>query len=146
MSKDAVDSLRQSLPKLKVIVESLAIDFENDLRFMELPNQPFQRAMLTRRIHSCNGSRVRIAGYILPSFKPFGIKRFVLVRYNIETSFGPGPPLYEAIVVEMKQGTSLTYTARPVVVKGKFSIQELRVPKNGKVRAVFRMSDASVGP
>jgi hypothetical protein len=44
--------------------------------------------MLTKEIEAMDGQLIRIRGYMLPSFQQSGIKKFVLVRDNMECCFG----------------------------------------------------------
>jgi hypothetical protein len=115
----------------------------DDLKFEMKKGDPFQRAMLTDGIERLQGERIRIRGFILPSFQPSGITQFVLVRDNLECCFGPGAALYDCILVEMVPGKSTSYTVRPVAVEGVFSIKPLPGP-GGKPTAIYRLEGWSV--
>ncbi len=103
----------------------------------------FKRSMLTKKIEDLDGKRVRIRGYILPSFQQKGIKQFILVRDNMECCFGPGAALYDCIVVEMAKGKSTSFTVRPVAVEGTFAIRPFKGP-DGKHLAVYHLTGLSV--
>ncbi|MBC8351980.1 MAG: DUF3299 domain-containing protein [Planctomycetes bacterium] len=110
----------------------------DDIKFDIKKDAPFKRSMLTDKIEKLAESRVKIRGYILPSFQQKGIKQFVLVRDNMECCFGPGAALYDCILVEMAPGKSASFTVRPVSVEGKFEISEFKGP-DGKHLAIYRM-------
>lgn len=131
-----IAKLKQELPEVSVICEPLEITFD-DLDFKMSSSKPFQYSFLTDRIRCLDGSRVRIRGDILPSFKQTGIEHFVLVRSNLALA-----PLSEVIVVHLEQGRLTTYSTRPITVEGTLSIEELRDPIDGELRAVFRMDNA----
>jgi hypothetical protein len=103
----------------------------------------FRREMLTSEIESLAGKRVRIRGYILPTAQSRGIKRFVLVRDNLECCFGPGAALYDCILVEMQPGKTAEYSVRPVAVEGIFRI-ELRTDIDGNPQAIYGMKAEAV--
>jgi hypothetical protein len=115
----------------------------DDLKFAMQKGEPFQRSMLTQKIERLQGERIRIRGYILPSFQSTGITQFVLVRDNLECCFGPGAALFDCILVEMTPGKTTTFTVRPVAVEGIFSIKPLSGP-DGKHLAIYRLQGWSV--
>ena len=103
----------------------------------------FKRSMLTKKIEDLDGQRIRIRGYILPSFQQKGIKQFILVRDNMECCFGPGAALYDCIVVEMAKGKSTSFTVRPIAVEGTFVIRPFKGP-DGNHLAVYHLTGLSV--
>lgn len=113
------------------------------VKFPMKKGDKFKRSMLTKKIEDLDGQRIRIRGYILPSFKQKGIKQFVLVRDNLECCFGPGAALYDCIVVEMAKGKSTSFTVRPVAVEGTFAIRPFKGP-DGKHLAVYHLTGLSV--
>ncbi len=115
----------------------------DDIKFDIEKDEPFEREKLTPQIESLDKKRIRIRGYILPSFQQHGITQFVLVRDNQECCFGPGAALYDCIVVEMKPGKAIDYTIRPVAVEGTFSIRELKGP-DGKHLAIYHIEGEKV--
>src|SRR5262249_25085952 len=74
----------------------------------------FEQSDLTPRVTELNGRRVRIRGFMLPSYQQTGLKQFVLVRDNMECCFGPGAALYDCVVVDMKEGTTAEFKHVPV--------------------------------
>ena len=113
------------------------------VKFPMKKGDKFKRSMLTKKIEDLDGQRVRIRGYILPSFQQKGIKQFILVRDNMECCFGPGAALYDCIVVEMAKGKSTSFTVRPVAVEGTFAIRPFKGP-DGKHLAVYHLTGLSV--
>ena len=73
-------------------------------------------------------------------FQESGIKKFVLVRDNLECCFGPGAALYDCVIIEMAEGKSASFTTRPVAVKGKFTIETeaYKYPDGGHY-AIYKM-------
>jgi len=103
----------------------------------------FDRGLLPERVTNLAGSRIRIRGYILPSFQQSGLTQFVLVRDNMECCFGPGAALYDCIVVSMRPGRSTNFSVRPVAVTGVFSLKELIGP-DGKHLAIYALEGEEV--
>lgn len=118
------------------------LTFDN-VKFPMKKGDKFKRSMLTKKIEDLKGQRIRIRGYILPSFQQKGIKQFVLVRDNMECCFGPGAALYDCIIVEMAKGKSASFTVRPVAVDGIFSIRPFKGP-DGKHLAIYHLEGQSV--
>ena len=59
----------------------------DDVKFDIVKGTPFKRSMLTKEIEAMDGQLIRVRGYMLPSFQQSGIKKFVLVRDNMECCF-----------------------------------------------------------
>jgi len=127
----------KTLPR-KPGVQDLTFD---DIAFDMEKGEPFTRSMLPPKIEELANQKIRIRGYILPSFESRGIKQFVLVRDNMECCFGPGAALYDCILVEMK-GNGVDFTVRPVTVEGIFEVKEYLGP-DGKHLAIYRMDGES---
>ena len=104
---------------------------------------PFTRDLLPKRVTALGGERIRIRGYILPSFQQTGLTQFVLVRDNMECCFGPGAALHDCIVVRMQPGRTAEFSVRPVAVAGTFRIEELLGP-DGKHLAIYAMDGEDV--
>jgi hypothetical protein len=104
---------------------------------------PFTRDLLPQRVRVLEQQRIRIRGYILPSFQQSGLTQFVLVRDNMECCFGPGAALYDCIVVRMLPGRSAQFSIRPVAVTGLFQVEELRGP-SGKHLAIYALNGEEV--
>ena len=113
------------------------------LKFDIEKGAPFKRTMLTPDIEKLEGQRVRIRGYMLPSFQQSGIRQFVLVRDNMECCFGPGAALYDCIIVEMVNDQSCDFSVRPIAVEGIFSIREFKGPDDMHL-AIFHLDGERV--
>ena len=117
----------------------------DDIKFDMEKGADFERSMLPKEIEDLSKKTIRIRGWILPAsvFKQSGIEEFVLVRDNQECCFGPGAALYDCIMIKMEKGKTANYTTRPVAVKGKFEVEELKFP-DGKHYAIYTMTATEV--
>lgn len=115
----------------------------DDVKFEMAKDDPFTPSLLPADVAALDGQRIRIRGYILPSFQQEGITQFVLVRDNMECCFGPGAALYDCIVVRMVPGTSTNFSVRPVAVSGTFHVEELIGP-DGRHLAIYSMDGEAV--
>ena len=115
----------------------------DDITFEMEKGAAFSRELLPERVTNLAGSRIRIRGYILPSFQQSGLTQFVLVRDNMECCFGPGAALYDCIVVSMQPGRSTNFSVRPVAVTGVFHLKELIGP-DGKHLAIYALDGEEV--
>jgi len=115
----------------------------DDIKFDMEKGAVFTRDLLPARVTALEQERIRIRGYILPSFQQSGLTQFVLVRDNMECCFGPGAALYDCIVVRMQPGKSTNFSIRPVAVTGRFRLDELRGP-DGKHLAIYGMDGEAV--
>ena len=135
---DAIVHQRQGTKQEK----TQAISFD-DIKFEMKQDDPFRRSMLTQKIVDYDGQKIKIRGYILPSFKQDGLTQFVLVRDNLECCFGPGAALYDCVMVEMQAGKSASYSVRPVTVEGDFKITEWK-DFDGVIRAIYHLDGDAV--
>jgi hypothetical protein len=115
----------------------------DDIKFDMEKGAPFTRDLLPERVTALERERVRIRGYILPSFQQTGLAQFVLVRDNMECCFGPGAALYDCVVVRMQPGKTTNFSIRPVAVAGTFRLEELRGP-DGKHLAIYALEGEEV--
>jgi hypothetical protein len=115
----------------------------DDLKLPLEKGEPYTAAILPPAVAALEGQRVRIRGYILPSFQQKGITQFVLVRDNMECCFGPGALLHDCVVVRMRPGKSADFSIRPVAVAGSFRIEELKGP-DGKHLAIYGIDGEAV--
>jgi len=115
----------------------------DDIAFEMEKGSAFSRELLPERVTDLASSRIRIRGYILPSFQQSGLTQFVLVRDNMECCFGPGAALYDCIVVSMEPGRSTNFSVRPVAVTGVFHLKELIGP-DGKHLAIYALDGEEV--
>ncbi len=134
------DSAKQKSDRAKQPLRDISFD---TIKFEMQKDDPFARSMITPAIEKLDGAKIRIRGYILPSFQQTGLKQFVLVRDNMQCCFGPGAALYDCIVVKMDEGKATDFTTRPVAVDGVFSIDELHGP-DGKCLAIYHLQGQKV--
>ena len=138
------------VPLLMIVIPTLLLDAElpenvtfDDVKFEIEKNEDFSRQILTDKINNFEGKRIKIRGYIRPSFKQTGIEKFILVRHNQECCFGPGAMIYDCMIVGMKKGTATEFTTRPITVEGDFYLKEFEGP-DGKLWAIYRLRNATV--
>jgi hypothetical protein len=115
----------------------------DDIKLDLKKGDPFSRDLLPKRVTALETSRVRIRGYILPSFQQTGLTQFVLVRDNMECCFGPGALLHDCVVVRMIPGKTASFSIRPVAVTGTFRVEELRGP-DGRHLAIYALDGEAV--
>lgn len=115
----------------------------DDVKFPIEKNEEFTRDVLTEAIKALDGKRIKIRGYIRPSFKQTGIEKFILVRDNQECCFGPGAMLYDCMIVSLNKDAATEFTTRPITVEGEFYLKEFEGP-DGKLWAIFRLRKAIV--
>ncbi|GAB5403869.1 MAG: DUF3299 domain-containing protein [Aureliella sp.] len=115
----------------------------DDLKFDIEKGGKFERKMLTKDIESFNKRTIRIRGYMYPTFQQEGITEFVLVRDNQECCFGPGAAIFDCIRIKMAKGKSTKFSVRPIAVKGKFEIEEFRMP-DGMLAAIYKITATDV--
>ena len=131
----------QALPPVRT-GQPREVSFD-DIKFDMEKGAPFTGDLLPKRVTSLEQERIRIRGYILPSFRQTGLAQFVLVRDNMECCFGPGAALYDCIVVRMQPGKTADFSIRPVAVSGVFRLEELRGP-DGKHLAIYALDGEAV--
>ena len=111
----------------------------DDLNLSMEPDTLFQDWMLTQRVRDLDGQRVRITGFMLPSYESQNIKQFVMLREK-ECPYGPGGQAHHVIAVTM-QRASAHYTADAITVEGVFSVRPF-TGDNDKTWAMYAMDDA----
>jgi hypothetical protein len=99
--------------------------------------------MLTDEIREYDGQLIRLRGYIRPSFRQSGLKKFVFVRDNKECCFGPGAAIFDCVLVELAKDKATEYTVRPVTIEGRFYLKEYTGPDK-KIWAIYRMKGGIV--
>jgi hypothetical protein len=115
----------------------------DDIKLDLKKGDPFSRDLLPARVTALETTRIRIRGYILPSFQQTGLTQFVLVRDNMECCFGPGALLHDCVVVRMIPGKTASFSIRPVAVTGTFRVEELRGP-DGRHLAIYTLDGEAV--
>jgi hypothetical protein len=130
------DPGRASLPHKDTTFDDIKFDIAKDSKF--------EPAMLTPQIEELIGRRIRIRGFIFPSFQQ-KLRNFVLTRDNQECCFGPGAAIYDCIQVTMAPGTTAEYTTRIVTVEGRLTLRELLdFDDPGITRAIYHLDATSV--
>ena len=115
----------------------------DDIKFDMEKGAVFTSDLLPEKVTALEQERIRIRGYILPSFQQTGLTQFVLVRDNMECCFGPGAALYDCVVVRMQPGKTANFSIRPVAVSGVFRLEELKGP-DGKHLAIYALDGEAV--
>ena len=115
----------------------------DDLKLPIQKGEPFTPEVLPEGVKALQQQRIRIRGYMLPSFQQKGLTQFVLVRDNQECCFGPGAALHDCVVVRMVPGRTADFTIRPVAVTGLFRVEELRGPGGGHL-AIYALDGEEV--
>ena len=115
----------------------------DDVKFDLEPEETFTADRLTDEIRQIDGQKIKIRGYIRPSFSQRGLKNFVFVRDNKECCFGPNAAIYDCMLVKLKKQTTTDYTVRPVTVEGTFYLKPYQGP-DGDTWAIYRMKNAIV--
>lgn len=95
-------------------------------------------------LQSLNGQRVKLRGFMYPTFVADGIERFVLARDNQICCFGRDPKVYDLVQVDMKPGTSTIYIppTRSFDVVGKFRIE--MQAEDGKPSGLYSIENAQI--
>lgn len=115
----------------------------DDIKFEMERNAEYESKLLTEEIEKLDAKRIKIRGYMLPSYQQDGITQFVLVRDNMECCFGPGAMLYDCLIVDMNEDKTASFTTRPVTVEGVFTIEELR-DEDDFVLAIYHLQAVEV--
>lgn len=91
-----------------------------------------------------SGQRIKIRGFMYPTFVDEGIERFVLARDNQICCFGRDPKIYDLVQIDMRAGTTTNYipATRAFDVVGRFKIK-ISV-EGGKPFELYFLEDAEV--
>ncbi len=91
-----------------------------------------------------SGQRIRIRGFMYPTFEAEGIERFVLARDNQICCFGRDPKVYDLIQVDMSRGRTTNYipATRAFDVVGRFKIE--MVADEGKPFGLYFLEESEV--
>jgi len=118
--------------------DQMALITFDDLELKMEKDSVFDKSLLTDRVNELVGRRVRIRGFIYPSImQQSGITKFPLVK-NTECKFGPGGIAHHLIVVDMQEGTSASFTVRPIAVEGVLSLSPYE-GQDGNTWAIYQM-------
>ncbi|MBS0201367.1 MAG: hypothetical protein JSS49_00600 [Planctomycetes bacterium] len=91
-----------------------------------------------------DGQRIRLRGFMYPTFEAEGIERFVLARDNQICCFGRDPKIYDLVQVDMHAGKTTDYIppTRAFDVIGRFRIN--LESEGGKHLGLYYIEDAQI--
>lgn len=91
-----------------------------------------------------NGQRIKIRGFMFPTFETEGIERFVLARDNQICCFGRDPKVYDLVQVDLKPGKTTNYipSTRAFDVVGRLKFE--MVAADDKPYGLYFLEDAVV--
>ena len=94
-------------------------------------------------LKALDGQRVRLRGFMYPTFQATGIDQFVLARDNQICCFGRNPKVYDLVSVQMRERETTDYIQnRPFDVVGTFRIDLLA--EGGKPMGLYWLEDSVV--
>jgi hypothetical protein len=94
-------------------------------------------------LKALDGQRIRIRGFMYPTFQQTGVHVFGLARDNQICCFGRNPKIYDVFDVVLREGTTTNYLPnRPFDVVGVFHIRP--EADAGKLYRLYEMDDAAV--
>lgn len=94
-------------------------------------------------LKNLNGKKVRIRGFMYPTFEASGITEFVLARDNQICCFGRNPKVYDLIGIKMANGKTTNYIPnRPFDVTGTFVIE--KTSAEGEIFGLYWIRDATI--
>ena len=91
-----------------------------------------------------SGQRIKIRGFMYPTFESEGIERFVLARDNQICCFGRDPKIYDLIQIDMRAGKTTNYIpyTRSFDVIGRLKIE--MAAADGKPFGLYFLEEAEV--
>lgn len=118
------------------------MDMEKVLNMTEITENAEQ--LMPDWLTGLKGKKVRIRGFMVPTFVAEGIERFVLARDNQACCFGPNPKIDYLAQVDLKPGKTTNYIPATVAfdVVGKFNI-EIK-GEQGKLYQMYFIEDAEI--
>jgi hypothetical protein len=126
--------------------ESLRVSYD-DIDLLKVLNMdpvaPDAQNYMPAWLKSLDGRRIRIRGFMYPTFQQTGVHAFGLARDNQICCFGRNPKIYDVFDVVLKEGTTTNYIPnRPFDVVGVFHIRP--EAEAGKLYRLYEMDDAAV--
>jgi len=107
------------------------------------PVTPNAASLMPPWLKNLDGHRIRIRGFMYPTFQQSGIRAFALARDNQICCFGRNPKIYDVFDVLLRQGVTTDYIPnRPFDVVGVFHIRP--DVQNGELYHLYDMDDATV--
>ena len=99
--------------------------------------------MMPAWLKGLEGKRIRIRGFMYPTFQQTGVRAFGLARDNQICCFGRNPKIYDVFDVLLRDGVTTNYLPnRPFDVVGVFHIRP--EAEEGKLYHLYEMDDATV--
>lgn len=94
-------------------------------------------------LKALDGQRMRLRGFMYPTFQATGIDQFVLARDNQICCFGRNPKVYDLVSVQMRDGVTTDYIQnRPFDVVGTFRID--LIAEGGKPMGLYWLEDCII--
>ncbi len=126
--------------------ESLRVSYD-DIDLLKVLNMdpvtPDAQNYMPAWLKALDGRRIRIRGFMYPTFQQTGVHAFGLARDNQICCFGRNPKIYDVFDVVLREGTTTNYIPnRPFDVVGVFHIRP--EAEDGKLYRLYEMDDASV--
>jgi hypothetical protein len=107
------------------------------------PVPPDAATYMPAWLKSLDGRRIRIRGFMYPTFQQTGVHAFGLARDNQICCFGRNPKIYDVFDVVLHEGATTNYIPnRPFDVVGVFHIHP--EAEDGKLYRLYEMDDATV--
>lgn len=104
------------------------------------PNAP---ELLPDWLKKLDGKRIRVRGFMIPTYFETGFRRFILARDNELCCFGREPKVYDLVSVTMKKDVTTDYIqGRPFDVVGVLHISR-ELPEGG-LGGLYKIDDAIV--
>ena len=95
----------------------------DDIKFDMEKGAPFTPDLLPKRVTALEATRIRIRGYILPSFQQTGLTQFLLVRDQGDCCFGGNPKITDRVLVNLKDPKGISFTSRQRKIAGRFVVR-----------------------
>lgn len=118
------------------------MDMEKVLNMTEITENAEQ--LMPDWLTGLKGKKVRVRGFMVPTFVAEGIEQFVLARDNQACCFGPNPKIDYLAQVNLKPGKTTNYIPATVAfdVVGKFNIDIKG--EQGKLYQMYFIEDAEI--
>jgi hypothetical protein len=108
------------------------------------PVTPGAEKLMPKWLRDLNGKRIRIRGFMSPTFKQTGLEGFLLGRDNKACCFPGRAKIYDLFHVRMRKGHTANYIQnRPFDVVGTFQIKPW-ITEDGELLELYRIVDAVV--
>ena len=114
----------------------------DDVKFDIEKGEEFDDSMLPDKIREMDGRLIRIRGFMGPSFREHGLKKFVLLQRQDCPFGGPDAYLYHNMMIDMEPGKTTSFRLGPVTIEGKFAIRRFLGPDD-KHWSVFHILASS---